>query len=102
MPRSFEPYRKNFPSPSFYNLFQHIKEMLPGTPLLESRGDRPLKMTFEDQLKSLIFFHLEEHVSGCHLIQVLKEDDFARENIAPKDGIKKSSFFEAINSRGLE
>jgi hypothetical protein len=59
-------------------------------------------MTFEDQLKALIFFHLEEHVSGRHLIQVLKEDDFARENIAPKDGIEKSSFFEAINSRGLE
>lgn len=59
-------------------------------------------MTFEDQLKALIFFHLEEHVSGRHLIQVLKEDNFARENIAPKDGIEKSSFFEAINSRGLE
>jgi len=29
-------------------------------------------------------------------------DDFARNNIAPEDGIEKSSFFEAINSRGLE
>ena len=76
--------------------------MIHKAPALESRGDRPLKMTFEDQLKALIFFHLEEHVSGRHLIQVLKEDDFARENIAPKDGIEKSSFFEAINSRGLE
>lgn len=71
-------------------------------PALESRGDRPLKMSFEDQLKALIFYHLEEHVSGRHLIQVLKEDDFARENIAPKEGIEKSSFSEAINSRGLE
>jgi hypothetical protein len=71
-------------------------------PALESRGDRPLKMSFEDQLKALIFYHLEEHVSGRHLIQVLKEDDFARKNIAPKDGIEKSSFFEAINNRGLE
>lgn len=102
MPRSFEPYGKKFPSPSFYNLYQPIIKILPGAPVLESRGDRPLKMTFEDQLKSLIFFHLEEHVSGCHLVQVLKEDDFARENIAPKDGIGKSSFFEAINSRGLK
>lgn len=59
-------------------------------------------MTFEDQLKALVFFHLEEHVSARHLIQVLAEDDFARENIAPKQGIKKSSFFEALNSRGLE
>lgn len=102
MPQKFEPYQKKFPSPSFYNLYQPIIKLLTHTPALESRGDRPLKMTFEDQLKALIFFHLEEHVSGSHLVQVLKEDDFARENIAPKEGIGKSSFFEAINSRGLE
>jgi len=59
-------------------------------------------MTFEDQLKTLIFFHLEEHTSGRHLLQVLEEDEFAREVIAPQEGIKKSSFSEAINSRGLE
>jgi len=57
--------------------------VLPESPLLESRGDRPLKMTFKDQLKALIFTHLEEHISGRHLIQVLKEDDFAHKNIAP-------------------
>ncbi len=93
MPRLFEPYQEKFSSLSFYNLYQPIIKILAHTPVLESRGDRPLKMTFEDQLKSLIFFHLEEHVSGSHLVQVLKEDDFARENIAPKDGIGKSSFF---------
>jgi len=59
-------------------------------------------MTFEDQLKALIFFHLEEYTSARHLLQVLEEDDFARDHIAPKKGIKKSSFAEAINSRGLE
>jgi hypothetical protein len=59
-------------------------------------------MTFEDQLKALIFFHLEGHTSAQHLLQVLEEDDFARDLIAPEDGIKKSSFGEAINSRGLE
>jgi hypothetical protein len=59
-------------------------------------------MTFDDQLKALVFFHLEEHISGQHLLQVLEEDDFARDHIAPEEGIKKSSFAEAINSRGLE
>jgi len=54
------------------------------------------------QLKALIFFHLEEHISGQHLLQVLEEDEFARDVIAPEEGIKKSSFAEAINSRGLE
>ncbi len=73
-----------------------------GMPPLVSRGNRPLKMTFDDQLKALIFFHLEEHTSAQHLLQILEEDDFARNNIAPEEGIKKSSFAEAINTRGLE
>jgi len=59
-------------------------------------------MTFDDQLKALIFFHLEEHISAQHLLQFLEEDGFARNIIAPEGGIKKSSFGEAINSRGLE
>lgn len=102
MPRSFKPYQKKHFAPSFYQLYLPVIKILTNTPVLESRGDRPLRMNFEDQLKALIFFHLEEHNSGRHLVQVLKEDDFASENVAPKDGIEKSSFFEAINTRGLE
>jgi len=102
MPRTIRPYRKKRRPPSFRKLVQPVEKMLHKVPALESKGDRPLKMFFEDQLNALIFFHLEEHVSGRHLIQVLKEDDFARKNIAPKNGIEKSSFFEAINNRGLE
>lgn len=71
-------------------------------PQLESRGFRPLQMSFEDHLKILIFFHLEEHKSARHLMQVLQEDEFARNEIAPEEGIKKSSFSEATNTRGLE
>ena len=89
-------------APSFRQLYSPVYRAMLGMPPLESRGDRPLKMTFEDQLKSLIFFHLEEHTSAQHLLQVLEEDDFARDVIAPEKGIKKSSFAEAINSRGLE
>jgi len=59
-------------------------------------------MEFEDQLHALIYFHLQEHTSGRHLLQSLEEDAFAREHIAPKKGIAKSSFFEAMNERGLE
>jgi len=71
-------------------------------PELKAQGDRPLQMEFEHQLKALILFHLEEHTSAQHLLQVLEEDSFARTEIAPPDGIKKSSFSEAINTRGLE
>jgi hypothetical protein len=59
-------------------------------------------MSFKDQLNILVYFHLEEHHSGRHLLQVLKEEHFARQYIAPEDGIEKSSFFEDIGSRGLE
>ena len=89
-------------APSFHRLYSPVHGAMIGMASLESRGNRPLKMTFEDQLKALIFFHLEEHISGQHLLQVLEEDEFARDVIAPEEGIKKSSFAEAINSRGLE
>jgi len=87
---------------TFKKLMKPIMAILSKVPPLVSRGDRPLQMTFEDQLNALVFYHLEEHDSGTHLVQVLQEDTFARENIAPNNGIKKSSFFEAINTRGLE
>jgi len=89
-------------APSFKQLIQPLAKILLNTPQLESRGNKPLKMTFEDQLNALIFFHLEEHTSARHLVQVLREDTFARENIAPEDGISRSSFSEAVNERGLE
>jgi hypothetical protein len=59
-------------------------------------------MTFDDQLKALIFYHLEEYTSGSELLQALEQNDFAKECVAPPKGIKKSAFFEAINNRGLE
>ena len=102
MPRSFKPYQKKLRSDSFFQFYQPVVDIVPEIPTLKSRGDRPLKMTFEDELKMLIFFHLEEHVSARHMLQVIEQDDFARENIAPEGGIKKSSFSEAINERGLE
>ncbi len=74
----------------------------PQAPELKSRGDRPLKMTFEDQINALIYFHLQEHKSARHLVQDLKENIFAKEHIAPEGGISRSSFCEAVNHRGLE
>ncbi len=79
-----------------------VKQSLSQVPALDSRGNRPLKMTFEDQLNALIFFHLQEHDSARHLIQELNEDDFAGMFITPEGGISRSSFSEAVNHRGLE
>ncbi len=102
MPHSFKPHVKKRSAPSFKKLRQPLKQVLPKAPVLESQGDRPLQMNFEQQLDALIYFHLKEHKSGRHLLQSLEEEDFARNHIAPPKGIKKSSFFEIINSRGLD
>lgn len=101
MPYALSP-KKRYVVPSFKQITQPLTHLLPNAPRLNSRGNRPLQMTFEDQLNALIFFHLEEHTSARHLIQALQEDDFARNSIAPEDGISRSSFSEAINERGLE
>jgi len=101
MPKTIS-HKKIYNVPSFNQLWKPLLNILPEAPPLQSGSNRPLKLDFEHQLKSLIFFHLEEHDSAQHLLQVLEDDDFARNTIAPKDGIKKSSFSEAINNRGLE
>jgi len=102
MPYSVNPKNKKYYMPSFHKFWQGSKKVLSNAPSLESRGNRDFRMNFEEQLKILVFFHLEEHKSARHLMQVLKEEDFARDVIAPSDGIEKSSFSEAINERGLE
>lgn len=71
-------------------------------PPLEARGNKKLELDFEQQLNALILFHLDEHVSGSHLLQILQEDTLARQVVGTPAGIPKSTFFEAINTRGLE
>lgn len=88
--------------PSFKKLTKPMKKALKKSTPLKSRGNRSPQMTIEDQLNALVLFHLEEHASAQHLLQVLKEDDFARKHIAPKKGIEKSSISEAMNTRGLK
>ncbi len=100
--RSLYIPKENFESRSYAQYLLPLMDILPNAPTLRARGNRPLKMTFEDQLHALIFFHLEEHESARDLVQYLIEDDFAKECIAPDGGISRSTFSEAINSRGLE
>lgn len=92
MSKFIEPFQKKFNSSLFFQFFQPVEALAPEIPIIESRGDRPLKMTFQEQLKILVFYHLEEHVSARHMLQVLEQDDFGRDNIAPEGGIKKAAF----------
>jgi hypothetical protein len=100
--RPFKRLKKRLKSGIFNRMLAPILKRFKPLIILESRGDRPLQMTFDDQLKALIFFHLEEYSSGRELLQAFEQNDFAKECVAPPNGIKKSAFFEAINTRGLE
>jgi Transposase DDE domain len=102
MPYAWIPGKPKRKHETHVNLMAPVNSVFPDiTPLL-SGCNRSLKMSFKDQLNILVYFHLEEHRSGRHLLQVLKEEHFARQHIAPEGGIEKSSFFEDISSRGLE
>ena len=101
MPRRTVPW--SMPKASSYGDFcQPAVDIMKNMAELQSKGNRPLKMSFQEQFHVLVYFHLQEHTSAQHLLQTLKEDDFARKYIAPDQGIEKSSFSEAINTRGLE
>jgi len=102
MPRTLKANDPESQEPSFQELWQPVENFRDAIPRLHSRGNRRLKMTFEQQLKSLILFHLEEYDSARHLLQVLEQDEFARSFIAPPEGIGRSSYGEALNTRGLE
>ena len=60
-----------------------------------------MEFTFEDQLNALIWYYLGDYESGRDLIQALGEDEMACALIVPNKGVLKSTFFEAINDRGL-
>jgi hypothetical protein len=100
--RPFKRLKQRRKSRAFKLILAPIFERFKSENELESRGYRPLQMSFDDQLKALIFYHLQECSSGSELLQMLEQNDFAKECVAPSKGIKKSSFFEAINTRGLE
>jgi len=102
MPRTLTAQDPEIPEPSFQELWQPVDNFFEDIPLLQSRGNRRLKMNFEQQLKSLILFHLEEYDSARHLLQVMEQDDCARSFIALPEGISRSSYGEALNTRGLE
>jgi hypothetical protein len=100
--RPFKRLKQRLKSRAFKLLLAPIFEKFKSAKKLESRGYRPLQLTFDDQLKALIYYHLEEFTSGSELLQALEQDNFAKECVASPNGIKKSAFFEAINNRGLE
>ncbi len=59
-------------------------------------------MNTEELIDILTYYHLQEFSSGRELIQALEEDNYARECLAPANGLKRSTFFDTVNERGVE
>jgi hypothetical protein len=84
--RPFKRLKQRRKSRAYKLLLAPIFERFKSENKLESRGYRPLQMTFDDQLNALIFYHLEEFSSGSELLQALDQNDFAKECVAPPQG----------------
>jgi len=57
MPHPSDPFRKKH-ALSFEQLFNPGKDAMIGMSPLESQCNGPLKMSFEDHLRALVFFHI--------------------------------------------
>ena len=100
--RLFDRLKEKLTPQAFKTLLGPAMKRLSEIDPLLSRGSRPLQMTLEDQVNALVYYHVGGCTSGRHLLQDLEQNDFAKEYVAPKKGIKKSSFFESFNSRGVK
>lgn len=90
----------SIPSPSFANLIAPLDGQLPHITPLESKSNRPLRFSFEHQMRALIYYHTEAFTSAQDLLQATENDPLARHLIVPEDGLGQSTFYEANQSRG--
>ena len=87
-------------SPTFETLVAPLETVLPIITPLQSGCNKPIKFTFDFQLKCLIYYHLEECDSALALLQAIQQDEFARQTLVPSEGLGESTFYEANASRG--
>ena len=95
-------YTRYHIAPTQKQLLKPLQPILIKAPPLKSRSNKPLAMNTEELLNILTYYHLQDFSSGRELIQTLQEDDYARQFVAPAGGIKRSTFFDTVNDRGVE
>jgi len=61
-----------------------------------------MQLSFDDQLRALVYFNLEEFASDRAVLRVLEQGSFANDYVAPPKGIAMSDFLEAVNTCGLD
>ena len=88
-------------SPSFASLIAPLEGQLPHITPLESKSNRPLRFSFDYQIRALIYYHTEAFTSAQDLLQAAANDPLARALMVPEEGLGESTFYEANQSRGL-
>ena len=83
-------------------LLKPLQKILIKAPPLRSGSNKPLAMNTEELLNILTYYHLQDFSSGRELLQALEEDDYAKQFVAPANGVKHSTFFDTVNDRGVE
>ena len=88
-------------SPTFSGLLSPLKGILPTLTPMESGCNREITFTYDYQIKSLIYYHLEEHSSAKAMLESMKRDPFVQQELIPKEGLGNSTFYEVNNNRGV-
>ncbi len=89
-------------APTHQIFLEPLQQILIKAPPLKSRSNRKLAMNTEELLSILTYYHLQDFSSGRELLQALEEDDYAKQFVAPAGGVKRSTFFDTVNDRGVE
>lgn len=94
--------KKSINSKTFDIFVEPLNDIIPESPALLPKGRHPLAIQTTHLVNSLIYYHLHEYDSARHLIQDLKDNEFARQRIAPEKGLHRSTFGDTLNNRGAE
>ena len=81
MPVHLSPKKSGLPV-SLKTILNPLRHALSGVTPFKSGSNRPLKMTLEEQLTILVYFHLNDYKFGRHILQALEQDEYLREMIS--------------------
>ncbi len=90
------------PVPAWEALTTPLAGILACIEPVPNAANHPIEFTFSDQLHSLIYFHVEEYTSARALFEDLNEKQLPPVSKLPCGQIRRGTFSDAINTRGLD
>ena len=88
-------------SPSFASLIAPLEGQLPHITPLESKSNRPLRFSFNYQLRALIYYHTEAFSSAQDLLQATAHDPLARALLCPRGDSARAPSTKLTRAEGL-